>query len=248
MQDAQEQLAILNAQPSQAVKDVALSAMLFKEKDLQALDEQIARLTNQVKTAPIQMKDRLRQQLAQLKIRSIEQKAELDKRQAAYQDMGASADPDELALAQATLVTALAQLALAQEDYAAAAAGPSAGVLAEAQASLAGAQAEWERLKDGPDPREIAMAEARLAAAQAKLALAQQDTLLIDLTAPMDGVVTAVDATAGDRLASGNFITLADASLPMLEIILDEVRLQRRPGGLPGESHLRRLPEYHHHR
>ncbi len=98
VQDAQEQLAILNARPSQAVKDVALSAMLFKEKDLQALDEQIARLTNQVKTAPIQMKDRLRQQLAQLKIRSIEQKAELDKRQAAYQDMGASADPDELAL------------------------------------------------------------------------------------------------------------------------------------------------------
>jgi HlyD family secretion protein len=222
VRDAAEQLAILNSQPSQAARDVALSALLFKEKDLQELDRQITRLTNQVKTAPIQMKDRLRQQLSELKLRYITQKAELEKRQASYDSLGNPADPDEQALAQATLVTAQAQLALAQKDYAAALTGPSAGDLAEAQARLAAAQAAYERLKDGPDPSDVAMAEARLAAAQAKLGIAQQDTLLVDLAAPMDGVVTAVDAQAGDRLAAGNFITLADASAPMLQISLDE--------------------------
>ncbi len=248
VQDAEEQLAILNAQPSQAAKDVALSALLFKEKDLQALDEQIARLANQIKTAPDALKSRLRQQLAQLKVRLIEQKADLEKRQAAYQSMGETADADALALAQAKSVTAQAQLALAQEDYTAAAAGPSAGDLAEAQAGLAEAQAETERLKDGPDPREIAMAEARLAAAQAKLALAEQDTLLVDLTAPMDGVVTAVDAEVGDRLKAGNIITLADMSAPMLEISLDESDYNAVQVGYTGESRLRRLSRYHAHR
>jgi HlyD family secretion protein len=222
VQEAETQLAILNGKPSQEAKSVAYSSLLFKEKDLQTLDDQITRMENQVKTAPSQLKDRLRQQLSSLKIRFIEQKADYEKRLAAYNSMEDPADADELALAQAKLVTAKAQLAQAQQDFTSAAAGSAAGDIAVAQARLADAQTEWQRLKDGPDPKEVAMAEATLAAAQAKQALAKADTLYIDLTAPMDGVVTSVEAEVGDRLASGNFITLADMSAPMLQINMDE--------------------------
>jgi HlyD family secretion protein len=221
--DAKMQLAILNGKPSQEAKAVAYSSLLFKQKDLQALDDQISRLENQVKNAPDEnIKGRLRQQLSRLKIQYIDLKADVEKRQAAYASMDAPANADELALAQARLVTAQAQLAQAQKELQSAQAGPAAGDLAQAQAKLAQAQSNWQRLKDGADPQEVSIAEATLAAAQVRLALAENDRQLIDLTAPMDGVVVAVDAEAGDRLASGNFITLADMSQPLLEINLDE--------------------------
>ncbi len=220
---AQMQLAIMNARPSQQARQVAYSSLLFKEKELRALDEQITRLEYQVKSAPDQnMKDRLRQQLSNLRIKSIELNAEVDKRQAAYDSLDAPADADELRLAEAKLVTAQAQLAQAQREFEQAAAGPSAGDIAQAQAELAQAQAEWQRLESGTDPQEVVLAEARLAAAQRRLAQVQQNQLFIDLIAPMDGVVVSIDAEAGDRLAAGNFLTLADMSQPMLEINLDE--------------------------
>ncbi len=112
---AQMQLAILNARPSQQARAVAYSSLLFKEKELKALDEQITRLEYQIKSAPDQnMKDRLRQQLSSLRIKSIELNAEVEKRQAAYESMDDPADADELRLAEAQLATAQAQLAQAQ--------------------------------------------------------------------------------------------------------------------------------------
>lgn len=223
MEAAEMQLAILNARPSQQAKEVAYSSLMFKEKELAALDEQISRLEYQIKSAPDQnMKDRLRQQLSSLRIKSIELNAEVEKRQAAYDSMDDPADADDLRLAEARLATAQAQLAKAQRELEQAAAGPSAGDIAQAQAELAQAQAEWQRLESGTDPQEVVLAEARLAAAQTRLAQVQQNQLFVDLIAPMDGVVVSIDAEAGDRLGAGNFLSLADMSQPMLEINLDE--------------------------
>jgi HlyD family secretion protein len=226
VQDAQTQLAILNARPSQQAIDVAHSSLLFKEKDLAALDKKITNLENQVKTAPSQMKDRMRQQLRTLRVQYITQKADYEKRLAAYNSMGTSTvDPDELALAQARLVTAQAQLAQVGKDLATAQAGPPAGDLAQAQVQLDQAQAKYETLKDGPDPLAVAKAQATLAAAQAGLALAQNDTSLVDLVSPIDGVVVAVDAQQDARIDAGNFLTIDDVSENLIDIYVDQADL-----------------------
>jgi HlyD family secretion protein len=58
-------------------------------------------------------------------------------------------------------------------------------------ANLDAAERAYEKVKDGPDPDDIRLAEARIAAAQASL-----DTAAI--TAPFDGVITAVEVIEGD--------------------------------------------------
>ena len=60
-----------------------------------------------------------------------------------------------------------------------------------ALANLEAAERKYEKVKDGPDPDDVLLAEARIAAAQASL-----DT--VSITAPFDGVITAVDVLEGD--------------------------------------------------
>ncbi len=221
---AEMQLAILNARPSQQAKEVAYSSLLFKEKELAALDERITRLEYQIRAAPDQnMKDRLRQQLSSSQ--NQRHRAEcrswrsgrllmtawmIPRMRMIWRWLRRSSPPPRRSLPRRS------------GELEQAAAGPTAGDLAQAQAELAQAQAEWQRLKSGTDPQEVVLAEARLAAAQTRLAQVQQKQLLVDLIAPMDGVVVSIDAEAGDRLGAGNFLTLADMSQPMLEINLDE--------------------------
>ncbi len=63
-----------------------------------------------------------------------------------------------------------------------------------ALANLESAERQYEKVKDGPDPDDIKMAEARIAGAQASL-----DAAFI--TAPFDGVITAVKVLPGDLVA-----------------------------------------------
>jgi multidrug efflux pump subunit AcrA (membrane-fusion protein) len=103
--------------------------------------------------------------------------------------------------------------------------------VAIAQANLEEAQREWDVLKNGADPFEVALAEAELVNAEAQLARAQADLdeaianqEEIDLIAPMDGTVMAVNAQVGESV-QGTVITLADLSQTYLEIFLDETDL-----------------------
>lgn len=103
--------------------------------------------------------------------------------------------------------------------------------MAIAQANLEEAQREWDVLKNGADPFEVALAEAELVNAEAQLARAQADLdeaianqEEIDLIAPMDGTVMAVNAQVGESV-QGTVITLADLSQTYLEIFLDETDL-----------------------
>lgn len=63
--------------------------------------------------------------------------------------------------------------------------------VALALANYQSAERAYEKVKDGPDPDDIRLAEARIAAAQASLDAAA-------ITAPFDGVITAVDVIEGD--------------------------------------------------
>jgi HlyD family secretion protein len=60
-----------------------------------------------------------------------------------------------------------------------------------ALANFEAAERTYEKVKDGPDPDDIRLAEARIAAAQASLEAAS-------ITAPFDGVITAVEVIEGD--------------------------------------------------
>ncbi len=121
--------------------------------------------------------------------------------------------------------------------------------VAIAQANLEAAQREWEVLMNGADPIEVAVAEAEVANAEAQLARAQADLEEaianqdeIELIAPMDGTVMAVNARVGEN-AQGTIVTLADLSQTYLEIFLDETDLGNVQVGFEVEVIFDALPD-----
>lgn len=89
--------------------------------------------------------------------------------------------------------------------------------LEQAQVKLLAAKEEWERIKDGPDPDDIAVAQARVSAAQATLDLAR-------LTAPFDGVITAVEAQPGDLVSAGTLaFQVDDLSRLLVDVQISEI-------------------------
>jgi multidrug efflux pump subunit AcrA (membrane-fusion protein) len=149
----------------------------------------------------------------------------------------------DLELTAAELATAQAQLAEAQKEYERVLEGPTPGEIALAEAQLAVAQSNYETLKNGVDPAEIALAEANLANAQAQLAVAQEDQAVIDLLAPMDSTVMAIDASVGEAIGTSAIITLADLSQPVLTVYLDEADLDKVAVGYEVEVIFDSLPD-----
>ena len=95
------------------------------------------------------------------------------------------------------------------------------GELALAEAQLAEAQSTYDLLTEGPDPTEIRMAELRVDKAEADLFVALENLEESVIIAPFAGTIMEVGADVGDTV-SGSFVTLADLSLPQLEVFLDE--------------------------
>jgi multidrug efflux pump subunit AcrA (membrane-fusion protein) len=95
------------------------------------------------------------------------------------------------------------------------------GEVALAEAQLSEAEVAYDLIKDGPDPTEIRMAELRVDKAKADLSVAQGNVDESVIVAPFSGTVMEVSADVGDTVSS-SFITLADLSLPHLEVFLDE--------------------------
>jgi HlyD family secretion protein len=122
-----------------------------------------------------------------------------------------------VALAEAALALAQAQLAQAERAWKREKDGPSQAELAVLQAQLEDAQREWERLEEGPDPEDIAAAEARVAAAQAVLSQAS-------ITAPFDGTITKVISQPGDQVNPGSpAFRLDDLSTLIVDVQVSEV-------------------------
>jgi HlyD family secretion protein len=112
-----------------------------------------------------------------------------------------------------------------------------------ADANLGVARQEYEEYQDGPAADELALAEAELANVQAKLALAQDTQVIIDLVAPMNGTVIAVDAGVGEAIGTTPIITLADLEQPLLEVYLDETDLHKVAVGYETEVVFDALPD-----
>jgi len=96
-----------------------------------------------------------------------------------------------------------------------------------AQTNLDKARQDYAKYENGPAADELALAEAELANAEAKLALAQEAQTIIELVAPMDATVMAVDANVGEAISTTAIFTLADLEQPMLDVYLDETDLDK---------------------
>jgi multidrug efflux pump subunit AcrA (membrane-fusion protein) len=116
-------------------------------------------------------------------------------------------------------------------------------VLQVAQANLEKARQEYEEYKEGPATDELALAQAELANAQAKLALAQEAQSVIDLVAPMQATVMAVDASVGEAVGTEAIVTLADLEQPLLEVYMDETDLDKVALGYAAEVIFDALPD-----
>ncbi len=86
-----------------------------------------------------------------------------------------------------------------------------------AQAKVADAQREWDRLKNGPDPKDILAAQAKVDAIKATLAQSQ-------VTAPIAGTITDVNAMPGDQVAPGTVsFEIDDLSHLLVDVQVSEV-------------------------
>ncbi len=108
-------------------------------------------------------------------------------------------------------------------------------VLDVAQANLDKARQEYARYESGPAQDELTLAEATLNNAKAKLALAKENQSVVDLVAPIDGTVMAVDAIVGGVVSEGTIITLADLDQLRVEAYLDESDLDKARVGNEAE-------------
>jgi len=99
--------------------------------------------------------------------------------------------------------------------------------VAVAQAELDSAERYYEKVKNGPDPDDVTIAEARIAAAQASLDTAE-------ITAPFDGYITAVEATAGDLVAPNTYAFRMDSLDNLLvDVAVSEVDINQIKVGQP---------------
>ncbi len=149
----------------------------------------------------------------------------------------------DLAQSAADLAAAQAKLAEAQRAAERVANGATPGEIALAEANLAAAQAKYATLQNGPDPAEVSRAEAELASAKAKLAVAEQNQPVIELAAPMDGTILSIDASVGEEVEAGAFMTLADLTQPLLQVYLDETDVDKAIVGYEADVTFDSLPD-----
>lgn len=147
----------------------------------------------------------------------------LEQAQAAYDQVAHLPNvamlPQSLQLQQATL-----EYELAQANYRIATRGPTEAQKMAALAQIAQAQATVDRLKKGASPEELEVARAQVrqsevAVEQARLALEGAT-----LTAPFDGVVTAVNVKAGELTSGARpAFELTDLSRFHIDAHVDEI-------------------------
>lgn len=144
---------------------------------------------------------------------------------AAYQAAMKGATEDQLKQAQASIEQARASLQKLLDS-------PTPAELAAAQSQVSQAEASLDSLQRGASAAKIEVQKAQVAQAKISLAEAEESLAKATLTAPFDGVITAVHVSAGER-ASGLAVELADTSTLELVLSVDEVDIGALAVGQP---------------
>jgi HlyD family secretion protein len=137
----------------------------------------------------------------------------------------------EFAIEQAELALASAQNQLLRIQRV-----PAEYDLNAAETALASVRANYNRLLAGPGPEEIQVARASLDQARHQL----EGTIL---TAPHDGVVTAIGIKEGELTGGQPAFILTDLSKFHIEVTVDEIDIGRIVEGQPVTTTLDALPE-----
>jgi HlyD family secretion protein len=144
-----------------------------------------------------------------------------------FENLKSPPNPNDLALAEANLLDAQAQLTEAQKAWQRIKDGTSPADLALLEARLADAQREWQRVKDGPAVEDITAAQARVTAAQATLDKAS-------LVTPFDGTITEVISKPNDQVSPGTpAFRLDDLSSLMVDVGVSEIDINLVEVGQP---------------
>lgn len=213
LEDAERSLRLLQTPASQADIDAAKAQVILAEDALERAQENFEPWENKPEDNIIR---------ANLLAKVSAAQQEYD---AAVRNLNGmlanTASATELAVAEANVATAQAQLLQAQRDYEEVKDGPSEAEIALLTAQLTDAQENYTDLSDGPDPEDVAAAEARVAAAQATL-----DT--ISIKAPFAGVISEVVVKPGDQVSPGSIaFKLDDLSHLLVDVEVSEVDINR---------------------
>jgi HlyD family secretion protein len=152
--------------------------------------------------------------------------------QAEVDALRAGPNRDAVGAAQANVASAAARRDAAQADLDALLAGPSATQIAAAESQVAQAQANLDRLNEGSNSAQLESAEAQLEQARINLANAQDTLARAALTAPFDGVVTAVYVSPGE-FASGLAVELMADGAQSVRLSVDEIDIGALVVGQP---------------
>jgi HlyD family secretion protein len=123
----------------------------------------------------------------------------------ALQGTGSKAD---IAVAEADLATANAQVIEAEREWERVKTGPNQADVALLEAQITAADEDYETYKDGPDPDDVAIAEARLANARTQLAAAEATLADLELVAPFSGVVSELHINPSEWVSPGQPVLL----------------------------------------
>lgn len=156
---------------------------------------------------------------------------------------------NERASADSSLQRATDNLAIARANYSSAVTSTNRSGSTSAQGNVLNAELALKVAQEGPTTDEIAAAETavrqaelayqqvllnkeldeKIGVTQAQLSLetAQQALADTELIATLDGTVMGVSGSPGEIVGSGQLITLADLSQPLIEVYLDETDLDK---------------------
>ncbi|MFZ0545258.1 MAG: efflux RND transporter periplasmic adaptor subunit [Candidatus Promineifilaceae bacterium] len=148
--------------------------------------------------------------------------ANLATAQAQLDALLAGPNQDAVSGAQANVSASVAQQNNAQAQLDLLLLGSSNSQIAQAEASLAQAEANHAALLAGADEEQIAIAQAQVNQAEISLAEAQDNLANATLTAPFDGVITAVNVAEGE-LASGVIVEMVDTNSLEVVLSVDEI-------------------------
>jgi HlyD family secretion protein len=232
VEDAEMVLYIVQKPPSEAAIDQTYANLLLKERNLKDTRKQVEKIERRLSLPKSELMPWESQSLYRKILKGLNLKLANDQRvyeQAAekFDNLLAPVDPTDLAIAEANLALAMAQVAQAERELERVQDGFSEAEIAVLEAKLGDAQREWERLKGGSDEDDITAAQARITAVQAVL---DQTSIL----APFDGVITLVNSKPGDQVSPGDIaFRLDDTSRLIVEVDVSEVDVNRIYPGQP---------------
>ena len=232
LDSAERKLKILTVPAPQSAIDQAQANLVLAEKKLADHDKSIARIQKKLAKRDDQYlffesRKLYKRILESLDFQRIPLQISLEKAEQKHKDLLAPPNPNDVAVAEANLLEAQAQLFEAEREWERIKDGASPADIALLEAQLLDAQREWDRVKDGPDASDIAAAQARVTAAQATLGNTK-------IVAPFGGTVTEVISKTNDLVVLGTpAFRLDDLSHLWVDIGLSEIDINLVEIGQP---------------